>query len=95
LILRGRPWRASYPWKVRAGADAEQVVRTDVVVIGAGQAGLSAAHGLRSAGLEPGARFVVLDGEEGPGGAWQHRWPMLRVDGAHRISDLPEGARAA
>jgi hypothetical protein len=64
-------------------------VRTDVVVIGAGQAGLSAAYGLRRAGLEPGPGFVVLDGEDGPGGAWQHRWPTLRVDGAHRISDLP------
>lgn len=60
-------------------------VRSDVVVIGAGQAGLSAASGLRRAGAD----FVVLDGEDGPGGAWRHRWPTLRVDGAHRISDLP------
>ncbi|MHA6781063.1 flavin-containing monooxygenase [Pseudonocardia saturnea] len=60
-------------------------MRTDVVVIGAGQAGLSAASGLRRAGAD----FVVLDGEQGPGGAWRHRWPTLRVDGAHRIHDLP------
>jgi cation diffusion facilitator CzcD-associated flavoprotein CzcO len=57
----------------------------DVVVIGAGQAGLSAAHGLAKAGAD----FVVLDGEDGPGGAWRHRWPTLRVDTTHRISDLP------
>ncbi|RZT84472.1 pyridine nucleotide-disulfide oxidoreductase [Pseudonocardia sediminis] len=64
-------------------------MRTDVVVIGAGQAGLSAASGLRRGGLEPGAGFVVLDGDDGPGGAWRHRWPTLRVDDAHRIHDLP------
>jgi thioredoxin reductase len=64
-------------------------VETDVVVIGAGQAGLSAGYGLRRAGLEPGPGFVVLDGEDGPGGAWRHRWPTLRVDRTHRISDLP------
>lgn len=56
-----------------------------MVVIGAGQAGLSAASGLARAG----AGFVVLDGEDGPGGAWRHRWPTLRVDDAHRIHDLP------
>ncbi|OLT05822.1 pyridine nucleotide-disulfide oxidoreductase [Pseudonocardia sp. CNS-004] len=60
-----------------------------VVVIGAGQAGLSAAYGLRRAGLEPGPGFVVLDGDDGPGGAWQHRWRTLRVDRAHRIASLP------
>jgi glycine/D-amino acid oxidase-like deaminating enzyme len=60
-------------------------VHTDVVVIGAGQAGLSAAYALHRAGAE----FVVLDGDAGPGGAWQHRWPSLRLDKAHRIHPLP------
>ncbi|WP_299960359.1 NAD(P)-binding domain-containing protein [uncultured Modestobacter sp.] len=55
------------------------------MVIGAGQAGLSAAHGLRRAGAD----FVLLDANEGPGGAWQHRWPSLRLDRAHRIAPLP------
>jgi cation diffusion facilitator CzcD-associated flavoprotein CzcO len=60
-------------------------VHADVVVIGAGQAGLSAAHALHRAGAD----FVVLDGDAGPGGAWQHRWPSLRLDKAHRIHPLP------
>jgi cation diffusion facilitator CzcD-associated flavoprotein CzcO len=64
-------------------------VRSDVVVIGAGQAGLSAAYGLRRAGLEPGAGVVVFDGEDGPGGAWRHRWQTLRIDKVHGIKDLP------
>ncbi|MFC7066155.1 FAD-dependent oxidoreductase [Brucella rhizosphaerae] len=40
----------------------------DVVVIGAGQAGLASAYYLRRAGVS----FVILDAEEGPGGAWRH-----------------------
>jgi len=60
-------------------------VHADVVVIGAGQAGLSAAYALHRAGAD----FVVLDGDRGPGGAWQHRWPSLRLDKAHRIAPLP------
>lgn len=45
----------------------------DVVVIGAGQAGLSTAYGLLRQGFQPHTGFVVLDADAGPGGAWQHR----------------------
>lgn len=61
----------------------------DVVVIGAGQAGLSAGYHLRRTGFTPGAGFVILDGDDGPGGAWQHRWPTLLLDRVHGIHDLP------
>ena len=59
------------------------------VVIGAGQAGLSAAYHLRRQGMEPEREFVVLDANTGPGGAWRHRWPSLTFGTAHNIHDLP------
>ncbi|TFV81299.1 NAD(P)/FAD-dependent oxidoreductase [Blastococcus sp. CT_GayMR20] len=62
---------------------------TDVVVIGAGQAGLSTARSLARQGFEPETGFVVLDADERPGGAWQHRWPSLTVGTTHRVHDLP------
>lgn len=62
---------------------------TSVVVIGAGQAGLSVAYFLKRLGLDPGNEFVVLDRGPGTGGAWQFRWEALRIGSAHRINDLP------
>jgi cation diffusion facilitator CzcD-associated flavoprotein CzcO len=56
-----------------------------VVVVGAGQAGLSTAYHLRRREIA----FVVLDANPGPGGAWQHRWPSLTLGAAHRVADLP------
>ncbi|MEU8381366.1 FAD-dependent oxidoreductase [Streptosporangium sp. NPDC048865] len=57
----------------------------DVVVIGAGQAGLSSAYFLRRAGLD----FTVLDRSPRPGGAWQFRWPSLTLGATHHVHDLP------
>jgi len=78
----------------------DDVGLVDVVVVGAGQAGLSAAWHLRRRGFvapweRPGAlvgerrTFVVLDGEEGPGGAWRHRWKSLRMATVNKVHDLP------
>lgn len=64
-------------------------VKIDVVVIGAGQAGLSSAYHLRRLGLEPDRDFVVFDRAPRPGGAWQFRWPSLTLAAANRIHDLP------
>jgi cation diffusion facilitator CzcD-associated flavoprotein CzcO len=64
-------------------------IRLDIVVIGAGQAGLSSAYHLKQRGLPAGKGFVVLDQSPRPGGAWQFRWPSLTLTTVNRIHDLP------
>ena len=64
-------------------------------MIGAGQAGLSAAYHLRRSGFANGAGFVVLDHAKRPGGAWQYRWPSLRLSKTHAVHDLPGMALGA
>lgn len=61
----------------------------DVVVVGAGQAGLSGAFHLRRSGLAPDQDFVVLDHAPRPGGAWQFRWPSLTYGKVHGMHSLP------
>ncbi|CAM3759912.1 ArsO family NAD(P)H-dependent flavin-containing monooxygenase [Kibdelosporangium persicum] len=56
-----------------------------VVVIGAGQAGLAAGFYLRRAGLD----FVLLDAQTTPGGAWLHGWDSLRLFSPAQHSSLP------
>ncbi|MCM0639984.1 NAD(P)-binding domain-containing protein [Cellulomonas wangsupingiae] len=84
--------------RARRGPRGPRTVDVDVVVIGAGQAGLSTAYHLHRTGLVPvgtagweSARgtFVVLDAGPRPGGAWQHRWHSLTMADAHRVHDLP------
>lgn len=59
------------------------------VIIGAGQAGLSAAHYLWRDGLRPGKDFIVLDAGTGPGGAWRERWDSLTLGTTNHVADLP------
>jgi putative flavoprotein involved in K+ transport len=59
--------------KRRTGGAASE--RYDVVVIGAGQAGLVTGYHLQRRGL----RFVILDGGERIGDAWRQRWDSLRL----------------
>jgi len=65
------------------------IYKTDIVVIGAGQAGLSSAYHLKKLGLEPGPGFVILDQSAQSGGAWQYRWPSLTLSTVNGIHDLP------
>ncbi|MEU0204315.1 MULTISPECIES: ArsO family NAD(P)H-dependent flavin-containing monooxygenase [unclassified Streptomyces] len=59
--------------------------RTDVVVVGGGQAGLAAGYHLRRQGLD----FVILDAEAAPGGSWQHMWDSLHLFSPAQYSSLP------
>lgn len=61
----------------------------DILVIGAGQAGLSAGYHLRRLGLVPERDFLIVDHAPGPGGAWQFRWPSLTLTTVNRVHDLP------
>lgn len=65
------------------------VREVEVVVVGAGQAGLAAAFHLRRVGFEPDRDFVVLDHSPRPGGAWQFRWPTLTFEKVHGMHALP------
>lgn len=57
----------------------------DVVVVGAGQAGLAVAYYLRRAKLD----VVLLDAGREPGGAWLHGWDSLRLFSPAGYSSLP------
>lgn len=57
----------------------------DVVIIGAGQSGLAVGYYLRRTGLS----FVLLDAEDGPGGAWRHGWQSLRLFSPAKWCSLP------
>ncbi len=56
-----------------------------MLVVGAGQAGLSAAYHLRRLDAD----FAVVDQAPGPGGAWQFRWPSLTMREVNGLHDLP------
>lgn len=63
------------------------VERFDTVVIGAGQAGLSAGYHLRREGRS----FVILDGNERIGDSWRQRYDSLRLFTPARYIGLPGG----
>lgn len=57
----------------------------DLIVIGGGQAALALGYYLRRTTLS----YIILDAEEGPGGAWRHGWDSLRLFSPARWSSLP------
>lgn len=59
--------------------------QVDVIVIGAGQAGLAMGRMLQQAGRE----FLILDAAKNVGSAWRTRWDSLRLFTPARYSALP------
>ena len=59
--------------------------RVHTLVIGAGQAGLSAAYYLREAGID----FTVVDAATRLGASWRSRWDSLKLFTSARWDDLP------
>lgn len=86
---------APAPPSTQQPIDDAPIRTTDVLVIGAGQAGLSALHHLLRRGFgpagasAPGRGLIVVDGEDGPGGAWRHRWSRLTMATVNGIRELP------
>ncbi|MBB3997299.1 flavin-containing monooxygenase [Aureimonas pseudogalii] len=68
----------------------DPIVR-DVVVIGSGLAGLTAAHALRGQGIEP----LVLEREGEVGTSWNRRHPQLTLNTHRSVSSLPGSAYPA
>ena len=56
-------------------AGVRRAERFDVIVIGAGQSGLSVGYYLAQRGL----RFVILDAHARVGDQWRRRWDSLRL----------------
>ena len=59
--------------------------RFDVVVVGAGQAGLAIGYFL----ARQGRRFLILDGADSVGAAWRKRWDSLVLFTPRRYDSLP------
>jgi putative flavoprotein involved in K+ transport len=57
----------------------------DVLVVGAGQAGLTVGYYLKQAGL----RFLIVDAAESVGSAWRQRWDSLVLFTPRRYNAMP------
>jgi putative flavoprotein involved in K+ transport len=64
---------------------SDAVERIDTVIIGAGQAGLSAGYHLQKRGME----FAILDADARIGDHWRDRWDSLKLYSPARWDSLP------
>lgn len=63
---------------------SQDVERTETLVIGGGQAGLSVGYHLRRRGLP----FLIVDAHDRVGDTWRHRWDSLRLFTPARFNGL-------
>lgn len=57
----------------------------DVIIIGAGQAGLATGYYLSRAGLD----YLIVDANEAVGGSWHHYWDSVTLFSPARYSQIP------
>ena len=74
--------RAFWP---EAQAGTNETERFNTVIIGGGQAGLSAGYHLARRGVE----FVILDANEHVGDNWRNAWDSMRLFTPARVNGLP------
>jgi putative flavoprotein involved in K+ transport len=70
---------------VESDLDAERAEHYDVIVIGAGQAGLATGYYL----AQHGVNFIILDAGNEVGEVWSKRWDSLRLFSPAKYSSLP------
>jgi len=81
-LLRTQPDAFAAPHPRQAAERSPE--RHEVVVIGAGQAGLSAGYHLKRRGIE----HVILDGAARIGDVWRNRWDSLRLFTSAKFGSL-------
>src|SRR5205807_5378670 len=72
-------------WSAERGVTAEPTSSCEVVVVGAGQAGLAMGYFLR----RQGRRFVILERADQIAPAWRERWDSPTLFTPRRYSGLP------
>src|SRR5689334_16796139 len=82
MNLTGRTAELAVPNTRTAEGSRERV---DVVVIGAGQAGLAIGYFLARAGRQ----FLIVDGADSIAAAWRGRWDSLTLFTPRRYDSLP------